>query len=281
MFELCHDPRELRTVTLHEKVAETVIRLLSRSDVPAQQSLTQALRLIARWRSQMIDQAMVRRDGCHVREGPFKGMQYVDQQLDGCLIARLLGCYESELHPHIERLISYRPDTVIDIGCAEGYYAVGLARRMPWCQVYAFDIDPRGQALCSQLATANGVKERVTIAGEFRGADFASFAGRKVLVFCDIEGAECALLDPVSFPALRSFFIVVECHDGENEKISDELERRFASSHDIVRLERQLRAVELPAWFRQLSELDQLLSVWEWRSGPTPWLVMSPRSLPS
>jgi hypothetical protein len=29
-----------------------------------------------------------------------------------------------------------------------------------------------------------------------------------------------------------------------------------------------------PTWFNNLAHLDQLLAVWEWRSGPTPWLVM-------
>jgi len=29
-----------------------------------------------------------------------------------------------------------------------------------------------------------------------------------------------------------------------------------------------------PSWFNNLSHLDQLLATWEWRAGPTPWLVM-------
>ncbi len=31
---------------------------------------------------------------------------------------------------------------------------------------------------------------------------------------------------------------------------------------------------------RELTELDKLIAVWEWRSGPTPWLVMTPRDFP-
>jgi hypothetical protein len=34
------------------------------------------------------------------------------------------------------------------------------------------------------------------------------------------------------------------------------------------------RDVELPEFFQQLGHLDQLLAVWEWRTGPTPWAVM-------
>ena len=40
----------------------------------------------------------------------------------------------------------------------------------------------------------------------------ARFAGRKALVFMDVEGAEEHLLNPEAFPALRSFHVIVECH---------------------------------------------------------------------
>jgi methylase of polypeptide subunit release factors len=87
-----------------------------------------------------------------VRSGPFQGMNYRTKQAEGCLVARLLGCYESELHGELEKLISEAPDVIIDIGCAEGYYALGLARRLPRARVYARDTNPRAQILCRQLA---------------------------------------------------------------------------------------------------------------------------------
>ncbi len=34
---------------------------------------------------------------------------------------------------------------------------------------------------------------------------------------------------------------------------------------------------EAPAWFQQVSHLDQLLATWEWRASPTPWLVLKPK----
>ena len=34
-----------------------------------------------------------------------------------------------------------------------------------------------------------------------------------------------------------------------------------------------------PQWFLNLAHLDQLLATWEWRSGPTPWLVMRARGV--
>ena len=82
------------------------------------------------------------------------------------------------------------------LGCADAYYAVGLARRMPGLEVFAFDINPAAQQKCAELAVANGVAERATIAGEFRTEDFASYVDRRALVFLNAEGVEDDLLRP-------------------------------------------------------------------------------------
>ena len=76
-----------------------------------------------------------------------------------------------------------------DIGCAEGYYAVGMAGRMPATRVDAFDIDPAAQRACGELAARRGVAERVRVGARFTADDFAAYAGRKTLVLCDVEGA--------------------------------------------------------------------------------------------
>jgi hypothetical protein len=48
---------------------------------------------------------------------------------------KFLGTYERELHRVIERAIWRRPKYVLNIGCAEGFYAVGLAIRLNDAQV--------------------------------------------------------------------------------------------------------------------------------------------------
>src|SRR2546423_12652663 len=89
-----------------------------------------------------------------VRAGPFAGLRYPDNLIQ---IPKLLGTYELELHPAVERLIASRPTTVVNVGAAEGYYAVGLARRLPDARILAFDIDERSQEHCRRLAALNGV----------------------------------------------------------------------------------------------------------------------------
>ena len=48
---------------------------------------------------------------------------------------------------------------ILNIGCSVGYYAVGLAVRMPHVIVEAFDIDAEARRKCLDMAQANGVEE--------------------------------------------------------------------------------------------------------------------------
>ena len=246
---------------------------------PSMNEMNDLLRLMCKWRQYaLVETFFVRQGGGVIYSGPFKGMNYLDRASEGALLPRLLGTYEDELHPHIERLAEMGLDCVIDVGCAEGYYAVGLALRMPAVTVYAHDIDPRAHEGCAQLAAQNGVSDRVEIGGEFAPEDFQRFAGRRALVMVDTEGAEVAILDPDRGPALKDMWIIVETHDGITPGARETLTKRFEASHDILQLDPGPKDPDMPWWLKELGHLDQLLAVWEWRSFPTPWLVMTPKS---
>ena len=67
-----------------------------------------------------------------VLNGPFQGLHYPTINLQrSSLPARIIGSYERQLHPFIEKIIATPYDHLLDIGSAEGYYAVGFAQRMP------------------------------------------------------------------------------------------------------------------------------------------------------
>lgn len=239
--------------------------------------LNNLLRLLAKWRHALITNTLIAQQGNVVQAGPFAGLRFVGQTSEGCSAPRLLGCYEHELHSHLERLIGQPFEAVLNIGCADGYYAVGLAQRMPDVMVSAHDLNPVAQSGCRAVAELNGVADRVQVGGLFAGSDFAGFSGKKTWLVMDIEGAERELLDPQAFPTLLDMTVLVECHDCFVPGLSAEIARRFAVSHSIVRIENTLAATPLPAWMQGLGHLDHLLATWEWRMGPTPWLVMEPR----
>jgi precorrin-6B methylase 2 len=245
---------------------------------PDGRALNAVLRVLGRWRQSLILDAYLRRHGPVIWSGPFKDMTYVSGATEGALLPRLLGSYEGELHPHLVAFAAEKLDCVIDVGCAEGYYAVGLARLMPETTIYAHDIDPNAQAACAELAEKNGVSERVIVGGVFQPQNFEAFAGRRTLVMVDAEGAEVDILQPALSPALAGLNIIVETHDIYREGALATITERFAATHEIVRVDQRYAAFEPPDWFQHLPHLDRLLAVWEWRAAPTPWLVMRPKA---
>ena len=244
---------------------------------PDQAVMYELLRLLSRWRSQMLANTYISLQGARIWGGPFAGMEYVSAATEGALIPRLLGTYESELHAHLAQFAAEGLDCVIDVGCAEGYYAVGLARMMPDVQIYAYDISETARKACAELAAKNDVSDRVTIAGEFRPDGFEAFAGKRVLVMLDAEGAEVDVLQPELSPSLATMSLIVETHDVYRAGALATMMERFSPTHDIERVDTQPKSFRGPPWLHNLTHLDQLLAVWEWRQRPTPWLVMRPK----
>jgi hypothetical protein len=241
------------------------------------EDLNQILRMLAMWRTRAIASTYLSREGARVRSGPFAGMAYANA-FEGSQITRLLGVYEAGLHPHLQAFAAEGLDCMIDVGCAEGYYAVGLARMMPDLTVYAFDIEEKARIACAALAAANEVSDRVIIGGEFKPDGFEAFAGRRALVMVDAEGAELDILQPALSPALAGMNVIVETHDVFRPGTMKILVERFSPTHSIVQVRQGQQLIDMPPWLSELSQLDQLLAVWEWRLAETPWLVMRPKS---
>lgn len=244
---------------------------------PDAATLNAALRLLAKWRSEVVANTISARQGDRILSGPFKGMHYGVRASEGARAARLLGAYEASLAPVIEEAVARDYALVVDVGSAEGYYAVGLAQRLPRARILARDDNPKAQALCRALAALNGVAERVEIGGRMEHADFDLCLAQPSLVICDIEGGEDQLLNPALAPGLLKADILVECHDGMLPGMADRIAARFAASHDITRLGRVLDSAALPDWMEDWSDMDRLIALWEWRAGPTPWLWMRAR----
>ena len=106
------------------------------------QKINYSLRYLAKYRSLQISRTLTNSQGFNVHGGPFKGMKFLDEVSEGCYLPKLLGIYESELHPFIKYIVEKKPDTIINIGSAEGYYSVGLKRLLPETNIFSYDIDP-------------------------------------------------------------------------------------------------------------------------------------------
>ena len=214
--------------------------------------------------------------GGRVAAGPFRGMRYATFGLGSVICAKMLGTYERELHPWVDEIIATPYRRIHVVGCAEGYYAVGLARSMPAAVVLAYDLDPRVPSVLVDIAARNGVASRVYFNGEFSAASLEGSAAGAELIVCDVEGEELSLLEPSSSPRLLECDLLVEIHDGQTETIERVIASRFATTHFIRRVVAKRRGPDdLPSRLRgrlQNKVAEQMMH--ERRSRGLTWLFM-------
>jgi hypothetical protein len=224
-----------------------------------------------------------------VLQGPFQGMRCVALAYCSEVLPKLVGTYERELVPALETICRADCDRIVDIGAAEGYYAVGMALRNPRAQVVAFEVDPSARHDLRRLSRRNGVSGRVAIRGECSAESLGdSLAGsHRPAVICDCEGAEDRLLRPDRIEPLRRAFLVVETHDGLEtddgvlEGITSRLYERFAATHDISVIASRARSrEELPPACASLTDAEAAEAMDEGRPW-AQWLFFEPKAAPS
>jgi hypothetical protein len=211
-------------------------------------------------------------------------MHYVGEAIGSSYLPKMLGTYEKELQDVVRQLSSLDFRTVINIGAAEGYYAVGFTRLFPGAKVIAFEMDPHGQDLIRQLATENAVKESVEILGRCNPSELRQLMPSQglVLVLCDVEGYENELLDPAGIPALAAAYLIIETHDFLVPEVTEKLKRRFARTHTITTIAAVPRryadlAVQLPVLLRLIAGPAARWCLSERRGPSIKWLVCEPR----
>jgi hypothetical protein len=211
-----------------------------------------------------------------VQSGPFKGMNLFREQSwdSGFLSPQLLGCYEAELHEvieqEIERLESVATPKIVNVGCAEGYYAVGLKRRLPHARMYVIDTDEKALRIARHTAALNGVS---LISGEPLSEVFAA----PDLVVMDCEGAEVEYLDAEKFPDLKHAHIIVELHNLLHQDTQGILTQRWHGSHDIECIWEGPRNPNIYEILHRQSSLVRWFAVNEGRPCLMAWYVMKPR----
>jgi hypothetical protein len=228
--------------------------------------------------------------GNTVLSGPFAGTKLYLSPLSGRhLLGYLLGTQEIELRGTIEQIVSRGYATIINIGAADGYYALGLARRLPQASVLAFEANSSHHKYLNISARVNGVAERIFVRGFCGGHDLRAALAtvrKPALVICDIEGGEVDLLDPESIGALQSVDLLVETHDQYVTDCTGILTSRFTPTHAVRQFSGRPRAAsdfptaDLPLLARMFPETAiELMN--ERRTEPQQWLLLMARDAAS
>lgn len=216
-------------------------------------------------------------NGAIVTGGPFTGLKYIDESAGSVLLNKLVGYYEDVLHPTIEKIQGESYDTIIDIGCAEGYYLVGLGREMPLAKLIGYDIDERALALSKRLADHNNLSNIIELHTTCTPATLTQDITPNTLLICDAEGFEDEILDPAKCAALLQVQkFVVETHEFAASNIVQILTERFENTHTIEQIEFTMANPEKYPFLNKVTNKKDLFYMLRERGEQEQiWLVMT------
>ena len=219
--------------------------------------------------------------GYQVKYGLFKGMQLDEAPWWGSydMNSKLLGVYELSVQQRIESAAGKGDFQFIDIGAADGFFAVGVAFAGIAKSVSAFDIDPKAQEKLKENFLRNGCGHIASIHGEATAVELRNLIcqNSKSIVLIDIEGAEYEFLDEEMLYVLKDCLIICELHpwlleDGTAKELA--LIERASKNHAVSFLKRQFID---PMKFEELSDFnedEQLLAISEARGRRMRWMVL-------
>lgn len=159
-----------------------------------------------------------------VGAGPFAGMKFVPNSWwsGADRGAMILGLYEQEVLEAMQHEFLDKK-TFVDIGAADGYYAIG-ALKTGWAErSYCFEISKLGQEVIRQQSELNLVSDKVFVFGEATNnvldvlLESTGESPNDWVVLIDIEGGEFDLLSDALLEKLVGATLIVEVHDfGQN-----------------------------------------------------------------
>jgi len=218
-----------------------------------------------------------------VQTGPFKGMRLSRRASwgDGDVGPKLLGLYEQELHESLIRFSEQDYQEIVDIGAAEGYYAVGAARLFPQTRIVrTYDTNEVSHDILRENAALNGVSDKIVVGGLCDGAVLRGLAqGKRLLVILDCEGGELAVFEDAAVVAsLRHSDLIIECHDFMQAGITGLLVTKFFPTHLVEVIYSAGRNPNAFPFLAFLSDEDRWQAVSERRPSLMNWIVCRSKS---
>ena len=227
---------------------------------------------------------IVKKYGHVVQAGPFDGMILNAERTWGKsdLSSMILGQYEIDVANHLVRHLRAFSRPFVDIGAADGYFAVGVARTHLASCVIAMERESASQKALARAAEINGVLDEVRILGEATQESLLRIIADvpSSVILIDIEGGEFELLSEAVMEALAGCTIILEVHPNlvpNGEVLLGDLERVASKYFSVDRFRRGPYSPNIFEALDGLSDDLRLLAVSESRPENPLWLSLEPR----
>jgi hypothetical protein len=196
--------------------------------------------------------------------------------------SQLLGLYEQEIQDLI-KTSSAACDCLIDVGAADGYYAVFSIFKNLFQSCYAFEASDESRHSIAQLAVLNGIIDKIVIHGFCSSEQLLVLplsCRQRSFMLVDIEGGEFDLLSTEVISAFSKSIFAIELHPWAvpaGEQAVADLCNRFSRSHNIMKIGQGARDPNQFEFLRQLPDNERWLLASENRGQWMEWLIAQPR----
>ena len=218
-----------------------------------------------------------------VHYGIFKGLILSKEEFwsQKDLGGKLLGLYEFEIQDLLSTIQKRRRSTLIDVGGADGFYAVGALVNNLFDNCICFELTEKGRTSLERTANDNGVIDRLQILGEANENSFLSvevdFLDCVILI--DIEGTEYDLLTDKVLNKLKQTELIIEIHvfDEEHELERKRLMGIVSNLFDLNIIRTSGRDFSIINETYHFSDTDRGLLTSEGRDKLGEWWHLSPK----
>ena len=216
--------------------------------------------------------------------GPFKGMK-LNKNIwwsKNDRITQTLGIYEEHI---LDKLIEFQGEgaaRLIDVGAADGYFAVGMAYAGIYKEVFAFEIEKKGQERIIENAAENHCQSKIKVQGEANHSSIQDALDNEKIstVLIDIEGAEYRFLDDEMLKLLSGNFVICELHPWASmngNEFQNDLLSRSSKYFNLSIIKREYYNPNHFQEFEDFSDDERLIAVSEGRRMNTSWMVLTPK----
>lgn len=222
--------------------------------------------------------------------GPYKGMFFSENNHWGIgdLGPKIIGLYEFEVQNKLLDLANnFEIENFVNIGAAEGYHAIGIAKKTGIQNFILYEIDKRGQEILKENILKNKLKKNIKIENEanlnsiyelHKKHDFS-----KTLFLIDIEGSELALFNDEILELLKNSFLIIENHkfllseakQSKYQELINKLNDRF-NVEIISNIGRNISQINELSNF---SENELMMISSESRPKMMEWFVVTPKTI--
>ncbi|MDA8733187.1 hypothetical protein N9M76_01020 [Gammaproteobacteria bacterium] len=194
----------------------------------------------------------------------------------------ILGFYEQEVLEELV-MISNTRKVFIDVGAADGIFAVGLLGANIFDQSICFEIDDQAKRNILNLAKKNNLENKITIYDEASVSKMQSMnliSWDDVCLLVDIEGDEFDFITSEMIETIKGSSLIIEIHDQYTKnpnKSKSDLKQILIKEYDIKIITTSSRDLSQIDEIMHLHDNDRWLLCSEGRGWRMEWWVCEPK----